>query len=62
MAMENPAMVLAEGVGATDFSERSEEYGISSVPDTVINEGVGRVIGAYPEQNFLAELMRSGVS
>ena len=55
-------MVLAEGVGATDFSERSEEYGISSVPDTVINEGVGRVIGAYPEQNFLAELMRSGVS
>ena len=59
--MENPALVLAEGVGAMDFAELSEEYGIGSVPDTVINGGVGRVVGAYPEQNFLAELMRSGV-
>lgn len=59
IAMENPAMVLAEGVGAMDFQELSEQYGISSVPDTVINDGAGRVVGALPEQNMLAELMRT---
>lgn len=61
IAMENPAMVLAEGVSAMEFSELSEDYGISSVPDTVINAGAGRVVGAVPEQNMLAELMRSEV-
>ena len=61
IAMENPAMVLAEGVGAMEFSELSEKYGISSVPDTVINAGVGRVVGAVPEQSMLAELMRAGL-
>ena len=59
--MENPGMVLAEGVEAMEFSELSEKYGISSVPDTVINAGVGRVVGAVPEQNMLAELMRAGL-
>ncbi len=59
IAMENPAMVLAEGVGATDFQELSQDYGISSVPDTVINDGAGRVVGAVPEQNMLAEIMRT---
>jgi thioredoxin-related protein len=58
MAMENPSMVLAEGVEATEFQELSQKYGISSVPDTVINDDAGRVIGAVPEQNMLAELMR----
>ena len=61
MAMENPAMVLAEGVSAMEFNELSEKYGISSVPDTVINEGDGRVVGAVPEQSMLAELMRMEV-
>lgn len=59
IAMENPSMVLAEGVGAMEFRELSEEYGISGVPDTVINNGAGRVVGAVPEQNMLAELMRT---
>jgi hypothetical protein len=57
--MENPGMVLAEGVGAMDFQDLSEEYGISSVPDTIINNGSGRFVGALPEQNVLAELMRT---
>lgn len=61
IAMENPSMVLAEGVGAMEFNELSNEYAISSVPDTVINGGAGRVVGAVPEQNMLAELMRLGV-
>jgi len=57
--MENPAMVLAEGVSAMEFEELSEQFRISSVPDTVINAGAGRVVGAVPEQNMLAELMRA---
>jgi thioredoxin-related protein len=59
IAMENPAMVLAEGVEATEFQELSAKYRISGVPDTVINDNAGRVVGAVPEQNMLAELMRA---
>ncbi len=51
-------MVLAEGVGAMEFQELSEQFMISSVPDTVINNDAGRVIGAVPEQHMLAELKR----
>ena len=51
-------MVLAEGVSAMEFNVLSDQYGIGSVPDTVINQGAGRVVGAVPEQNMLAELMR----
>jgi len=58
-AMENPGMVLAEGVEAMEFQDLSQEYNISSVPDTVINAGAGRVIGAVPEGNLLAELIRA---
>jgi thioredoxin-related protein len=61
IAMENPAMVLAEGVEAMEFNELSEMYEISGVPDTIINSGAGRVLGAVPEQSMLAELMRLGV-
>lgn len=58
IAMENPRQVLAEGVSAMEFPDLSEEFRISSVPDTVINAGLGRVVGAVPEQNMLAELIR----
>lgn len=59
IAMENPQMVLAEGVEAMEFQELSSRYLISGVPDTVINADAGRVVGAIPEQQMLAELMRS---
>jgi len=55
--MENPEMVLSEGISAQDFYELSESYGISGVPDTVIN-GKGRVLGAVPESMLLTELMK----
>jgi len=59
IAMENPSMVLAEGVEAMEFQELSQKYMISGVPDTVINDDAGRVVGAVPEQNMLAELIRA---
>ena len=59
MAMENPAMVRAEGVEAMEFQDLSEKYGVSGVPQTTINDGNGTVVGAYPEINLLAEIRRA---
>jgi len=59
MAMENPRMVRAEGVEATEFPDLANRFQVMSVPQTVINAGAGMVIGAVPEQNLLAELMRA---
>jgi hypothetical protein len=59
MAMENPDMIRAEGVEAMEYPELSERFGVSGVPQTTINEGSGTVVGAVPEQNLLAEIMRS---
>jgi len=47
--MENPEMVLSEGISAQDFYDLSESYGISGVPDTVIN-GKGRVLDIQPDK------------
>ena len=58
IAMENPGMVLAEGVEAMEFQELSAQYRISGVPDTIINDASGRVLGAVPEQAMLGELIR----
>ncbi|HKI54635.1 MAG TPA: thioredoxin family protein [Anaerolineales bacterium] len=59
MAMENPQMITAEGVEATEFPELANRFNVSGVPQTVINAGKGTVVGAVPEQNLLAEIMRA---
>jgi len=58
MAMES-AMVQAEMVEATEFPELSNQYHIMGVPDTVINHGKGKMVGAAPEGQLLAEIMRT---
>ncbi len=58
MAMENPGMIRAEGVESMEFQELAEQFNVSGVPQTTINSGLGRVIGAVPEANLLAELQR----
>jgi glutaredoxin-like protein len=58
MAMENPQMIRAEGVEATEFPELANRFNVRGVPQTVINSGAGSVVGAVPEQNLLAEIMR----
>lgn len=52
-------MVRAEGVEAMEFPELADKYGVSGVPQTTINAGAGTVVGAVPEQNLLAEIMRA---
>jgi glutaredoxin-like protein len=59
MAMENPLMILAEGVEATEFPELANRFNVRGVPQTVINAGSGMVVGAVPEQNLLAEIRRA---
>lgn len=59
MAMENPTMIRAEGVEATEFPQLANRFNVRGVPQTVINAGAGSVVGAVPEQNLLAEIMRA---
>jgi glutaredoxin-like protein len=59
MAMENPAMIRAEGIEATEFPELANQFKVRGVPQTVINAGIGIVVGAIPEKNLLAEIMRT---
>jgi glutaredoxin-like protein len=59
MAMENPGMIRAEGVEATEFPELSNRFGVSGVPQTTINAGAGTVIGAVPESQLLSEIKRA---
>jgi len=59
MAMENPQMIIAEGVEATEFPDLASQFNVRGVPQTVINAGKGMVVGAVPEQNLVAEIMRA---
>ncbi|MBK7320416.1 MAG: thioredoxin family protein [Anaerolineales bacterium] len=56
IAMENPAMIHAEAVDAMEFPELTQRFSVQGVPQTVINSGQGIVVGAYPEQQLLAEI------
>jgi glutaredoxin-like protein len=59
MAMENPQMIRAEGVEAMEFPELANRFNVRGVPQTVINSGAGIIVGAVPEQNLLAEIVRA---
>ena len=52
MAMESP-MVRADGIEASEFYDLSMKYEVSSVPNTIINDGGGSVVGAVPEVDLI---------
>ena len=56
MAMENPKLIRAEGVEATEFRELAEKFYVSGVPQTVINSGAKMVVGTVPELNLLGQI------
>ncbi len=58
MALESP-LVQAEMVEATEFPELSNRHNVSGVPQTTINDGKGNVVGAVPEANLMAEILRA---
>jgi thioredoxin-related protein len=52
MAMESP-MVMADGVESSEFYDLANQYQISAVPNTIINDGLGSVLGAVPEYDLM---------
>ena len=52
-------MVQAEAVEATEFPELSRKFGIMGVPDTSINRGLGKVVGAMPEGMLVMEIKKA---
>ncbi len=59
MAMENPALIRAEGIEATEFHELSRKFRVSGVPQTVINSGAQMVVGAVPEQVLVGQILQA---
>ncbi len=57
MAIESP-MVQAEMVEATEFPELSNQFNVSGVPQTTINQGAYNVVGAAAESQLLAHIQK----
>ena len=57
MAFES-SNVRSEMIEAMEFPELSQEHAIGGVPDTIINHGAGRVVGAVPEDVLLEEIQK----
>ena len=58
LAMESK-WVQAEAIEATEFPELSQKYRVMGVPDTSINRGVGKVVGAMPEGMLIMEIKKA---
>ncbi len=57
MALESD-MVQAEMVSAGEFRALSQQYNVSGVPQTTVNDGAATVVGAVPESNMVAEIKK----
>ncbi len=58
MAIESK-YVVGEMVEAMEFPELSNQFAVSGVPHTVINDGSGEVVGAVPENHLMDEINKS---
>ena len=58
MAMENPH-ITAEMIEANEFIDLALRYNVSGVPQTMINDGAGVVLGAVPQEYLLKEIQRA---
>jgi predicted DsbA family dithiol-disulfide isomerase len=58
MSMENP-LIQAEMIEANEFFDFARQYNVSGVPQTTINDGLGVVLGAVPEEYLLQEIFRA---
>jgi hypothetical protein len=58
MALESP-LVEAEMVEANEFPELSMRFSVSGVPQTTINSGAGRLVGAAPEEYLVTEIRKA---
>ncbi|WP_337843820.1 thioredoxin family protein [Thermus sp.] len=51
--------VFGEMIEANEFPELSSRYGIHGVPDTIVNHGKARVLGAQPLSQFLQAIRQA---
>lgn len=58
MAMESD-MVQAEMVEATEFGELAARHMVSGVPQTSVNDGLARVVGALPAPALIEEIEKA---
>lgn len=57
MAVES-LMISAEMIEANEFYELAARYNVRGVPQTIINDNAGVVLGAVPEEHLLQEIKR----
>jgi hypothetical protein len=57
MAIESP-FIQAEMIEANEFENLSNQFGVSSVPHTAINDGTISMIGSGPEDMLVAEIKK----
>lgn len=55
LALESP-LVDAEMVEALEFPELANRFDVAGVPQTTINMGAGRVVGAAPEAILVSRI------
>ena len=55
MAIESE-LVQAEMVEATEYTELSNKFMVSGVPQTTINNGAGRVVGSVPANTLVEQI------
>lgn len=51
--------IEAEMVETSEFMDLARKYQVSGVPDTSINHGAGKVVGAVPENNLIEEIQQA---
>ena len=56
VAMESP-LITAEMVEATEFPDLAARFNVSGVPQTTINSGAGKLVGAAPEVDLINAIM-----
>jgi alkyl hydroperoxide reductase subunit AhpF len=57
MAMENP-LIVADVIEANEFQTLSEQYGVRSVPKTIINNRI-EFVGSLPEAKVVEALQKA---
>jgi hypothetical protein len=55
MALESP-FVEAEMVEAIEFPDLANQFNVSGVPQTSINQGIVNVVGAAPESQLIEQI------
>ncbi|PKN87337.1 MAG: glutaredoxin [Chloroflexi bacterium HGW-Chloroflexi-8] len=58
MAIESK-MITGEMVEAMEFPDLSEQFKVSGVPHTIINMGMGEIVGAAPESLLMEEIEKA---